>query len=72
VQAVSGRGAAVERDWRRVPLPRDVLPGETVTIQVDLRDTPQLIETIRLDLVSELRAWFEDHGSQVVEYPMRG
>jgi SAM-dependent methyltransferase len=70
LQALSNGRRELDRDWRRVALPRDVRPGETVTLAVDLRDVPASVEAIRLDLVCELRMWFADHGSQVLEHPL--
>jgi hypothetical protein len=71
LQAVSSGRLELDRDWRRVALPRDVRPGETVTIAVDLRDVPASVEAIRFDLVCELRMWFADHGSQLLEHSLR-
>ncbi|WP_291990097.1 class I SAM-dependent methyltransferase [Luteitalea sp.] len=63
VQSLDAAGAVLDRDWRRVDLPHDVLPGQSVTLCVDTSDVPSDVRAVRLDLVSELRCWFEDHQS---------
>jgi SAM-dependent methyltransferase len=65
-QLVDGHGVVLDRDWRRVDLPRDVLPGETVSLLLDVSDAPAEARAIRCDLVNELRSWFEDQGSQTL------
>jgi hypothetical protein len=47
-------GAVVERDWIRVPLPRDVDPGESVEIACEVPVT----SSVCVDLVSEHVKWF--------------
>lgn len=64
-QRLDAAGGVAERDWRRVPLPHDVLPGETVQFTVD--GLGEAAHGVRLDLVSELRTWFEDAGSLPLE-----
>jgi SAM-dependent methyltransferase len=52
-------GATVDRNWRRVPLPRDVEPGESVDVVCTLVfDAPGSL-CLRAELVSELVAWFD-------------
>lgn len=61
VQRLDAGGEVADRDWRRVTLPADVLPGGTVRVAVEgLHDADH---GVRLDLVSELRTWFADAGS---------
>lgn len=66
VQTATPDGAVIDREWRRVRLPRDVPPGDSVTVHLDLTTAPASLTTVRLDLVSELRCWFEDRGSVAV------
>jgi SAM-dependent methyltransferase len=53
-------------DWYRHDLPRDVAPGDQITVDLDL---PQLREPGRyhvvFDLVAEGLTWFADRGSAV-------
>jgi SAM-dependent methyltransferase len=64
VQVVGSDGAVIERDWRRIALPRCVHPGEAVTLDVDLDDPPEALPIrLRFDLVVEGVSWFEDLGS---------
>jgi ubiquinone/menaquinone biosynthesis C-methylase UbiE len=51
-------GHPLERDWRRAPLPRDVEPGESITVECELAFAKPGRMTIRFDLVSEGVAWF--------------
>ena len=64
VQAVDDEGAVTDREWRRVRLPHDVVPGDSVSLRLDLSDAPPSLNRVRLDLVSELRCWFEDSYSE--------
>jgi 2-polyprenyl-3-methyl-5-hydroxy-6-metoxy-1,4-benzoquinol methylase len=52
-------GATVDRNWRRVPLPRDVEPGETIEVACDLMFPEPCSLCLRVELVSEHVAWFE-------------
>ena len=51
-------GRPVERDWRRVPLPRDVEPGESIVVECELMFPEAGRLAVRFDLVSEGIAWF--------------
>jgi SAM-dependent methyltransferase len=55
----------------RFELPRDVGPGERVTLELDF---PPIAATgdfvIRLDMLKELCFWFADRGSPVIEIPL--
>lgn len=62
MQRLDATGQVADRDWRRVSLPVDVLPGDTVQVRID--GLHEVSAGVRLDLVSELRTWFEDAGSQ--------
>jgi 2-polyprenyl-3-methyl-5-hydroxy-6-metoxy-1,4-benzoquinol methylase len=52
-------GAPVDRNWRRVPLPRDVEPGESIEIACEIVFEAPARFVLRAELVSELVAWFE-------------
>lgn len=71
VQLVDTEGAVLDRDWRRVDLPNDVLPGHVVCVRVDLTDAPAFVTSVRLDLVSELRCWFDDQQSPTLTCPLQ-
>lgn len=71
VQAMGSLGAVIDRDWRRVDLPRDVRPGDVVSVRLDLRAAPPEVTAVRLDLVSELRSWFADQGSPTLTWPLQ-
>lgn len=65
--AVRG-GPAIEYDWYRASLPRDVLPGETVTVQVELPpiDQPGEYRAV-FDVVAEGVLWFAQRNSPTAE-----
>ena len=57
--------ALVDFDWWRQSLPRDVAPGETVTLQAELpvpRTAGRYL--VSVDLVIEQVAWFADFGGE--------
>ena len=51
-------GATLEQDWRRVPLPRDVEPGESIDVACELTFHEPGAACVRADLVSEHVRWF--------------
>lgn len=61
-EAANGRR---ERDWRRVRLPRDVGPGESVEVSCDLSEAQGTFALVQVYLVSELRRWFADEEPQL-------
>src|SRR5262249_53195382 len=65
---VNERREPVDWDFFRAWLPGSVAPGETVTVQARVRlpDAPGR-HLLRLDLVDEGIAWFEQSGSSVAE-----
>ncbi len=68
IQSLATDGTLIDRDWRRVPLPRCVMPGETVTIPIDLsQEVRARYGRVRLDMVAEGLYWFEHTGSVPVE-----
>lgn len=70
LQTLAADGRLLDRDWRRAELPRDILPGESATLRLDLRDAPPEARAIRIDLVSELRCWFEDLESRPLTFAL--
>lgn len=52
-----------ERDWRRARLPRDVGPGESVVVVLDLSNASPQWDRVHVALVAELRQWFADRGA---------
>jgi tRNA (mo5U34)-methyltransferase len=52
-------------------LPGDVAPGESVTVEIDLRAPDEAGEyVLEFDMVSEHLAWFEDLGSKVLGHAL--
>jgi hypothetical protein len=60
-----------DRDFLRLPLPRDVAPGEGVELraEVELPRAPGRY-AVELDLVDEGVAWFASEGSPTVRIPI--
>ncbi|HWC89726.1 MAG TPA: class I SAM-dependent methyltransferase [Pirellulales bacterium] len=58
-----GRQGHVERDFKRVALPRDIGPGESVPIEVRLADLPAGSTSVTVDLVIEGFCWFSERGN---------
>jgi hypothetical protein len=59
------RGAPVDRNWRRVPLPRDVEPGESIDVACEVLFADPGSLCLRAELVSEHVAWFESASSPI-------
>jgi tRNA (mo5U34)-methyltransferase len=59
----------VDWDYGRARLPRDVEPGDTVDLELDVRlpDTPGRY-IVEFDMVAEHVTWFEDHGSGTLRH----
>jgi hypothetical protein len=51
-------GTAVDRNWRRVPIARDVAPGESIAVECELVFETPGVERLRVELVSEHVTWF--------------
>jgi hypothetical protein len=68
VQRLAADGRVAARDWLRVPLPGSVRPGEAVLVRVEIPDRLWAAGPyqLKIDLVDELRGWFEDFGSAAV------
>jgi ubiquinone/menaquinone biosynthesis C-methylase UbiE len=73
LQAVDATGRLVDAELLRVQLATDpaatVAPGASVDVVVDLPDPPPDTQ-LRLDLVSEMVAWFSNLGSAPVPVPL--
>jgi len=68
LHAAARGGPAVDYDWYRGALPRDVLPGETVTVQVELPAIGQTGEYRAVfDVVAEGVLWFAQRNSPTAE-----
>jgi hypothetical protein len=60
-----GTRALVDFDWWRQALPRDVAPGEAVTLRAELPALPAAgTYVLHVDLVIEQVAWFADFGGE--------
>lgn len=66
LQLVDAEGRLFARDFHRVPLPRDIAPGQSVTINFDCPAPATGTWTMKFDLVAEGVTWFEAVGSEVV------
>jgi hypothetical protein len=65
VQRADAEERVVDRDWLRFPLPRTVLPGESIRLRLDIASNAvEDVPVVRLDLLSELRCWFSERGSE--------
>ena len=62
----------IDGEWQRAALPRDVGPGDTVTVQVELPalDTPGEYLLV-FDLVAEGVVWFADVNSPTARLGLR-
>ncbi len=60
----------VERDFKRLDLPRDIGPGERCEMRIDLGEFEHA-DAIKVDLVIEGIAWFEDRGSRPLSVRLR-
>jgi len=61
----------VDWDYGRAGLPRDLHPGETAEIEINLR-APQVPGRyiVEFDMVAEHVTWFEDHGSGTLRHEL--
>lgn len=59
----------VDWDYGRAHLPRDVEPGDTVDLELNVRlpETPGRY-IVEFDMVAEHVTWFEDHGSGTLRH----
>jgi SAM-dependent methyltransferase len=64
VQLLDNRGGLINRDFRRVPLSGDIYPDDLRSLDIDCPAplTPGDYQ-LKIDMVSEGLAWFEDVGS---------
>jgi hypothetical protein len=64
VQLLAHDGTVAELDDFRIPLPRPVVPGESVEVAARV-PTPKRTETrFAIDRVAEQVCWFGAHGSK--------
>jgi len=65
VQVLGARNEMVNRDYLHVDLPRDMAPADSVTLTfaVDTASLPDTAGRLKVDMVNEQIAWFEDRGS---------
>jgi hypothetical protein len=63
-------GEALDFDWLRVALPRDLDPGEEATVDVELPLLAPGSYRLVFDLVAERVCWFEQRGSSTVTVPL--
>ena len=72
VQRLDDDGGMVDRDWMRFPLPRTILPGETIHMRLDIAArTAEDVSRVRIDLLSELRCWFSEKGTEPITVDLR-
>jgi hypothetical protein len=65
-------GALVQYDDGRTQIPRDVPPGETITVPLMITAPEQPGQYIlELDVVQELITWFKDKGSTTLRLPIK-
>ncbi len=64
----SASGGRLDRDFARVPLPRDIRPGESFPVTIDAAMLVG-INQLTIDLVVEGLCWFADHGSKPLSIP---
>jgi hypothetical protein len=63
-------GRALDFDWLRVSLPRDLDPGEEATVDVELPLLEPGAYRLVFDLVAEQVCWFAERGSPTVTVPL--
>jgi hypothetical protein len=67
IQLLDERDGLINRDFRRVPLTQDIYAGDSRSLDIDC---PAPLATgnyrLKLDVVAEGLAWFEDVGSTPV------
>jgi len=70
VQLLDEAGAVAERDYLRIPLPRDVTPGETVEVEAAVPRPAGRPDRFAVDLVAEQICWFVSHGSKPLVFTL--
>jgi ubiquinone/menaquinone biosynthesis C-methylase UbiE len=62
----------IDRDFKRIPLPKDIQPGESIRLQSSgLAPATSGEYNLKLDMVSEGRTWFEPVGSPTRVVPLK-
>jgi hypothetical protein len=62
----------VVMDGQRTPLPRDIQPGEEVTLNAKIQAPNRPGDyTLRLTMVQERVAWFENYGAQPLDISVK-
>jgi SAM-dependent methyltransferase len=65
-------GPALDFDWYRQKLPRDVDPGAEITLEVELPALHEVGEyRVVFDLVAEHITWFQEFGSRPLDIPLK-
>ncbi len=63
---LNDESAEVENDYGRAELPRDLVKGDAVDVELNLKAPPEPgVYTIELDMVNEGMCWFAQKGSPV-------
>ena len=72
LHAADDAEALIDGEWQRASLPRDVAPGNVVTVQVDLPALDSAGDYLLVfDLVAEGVAWFADVNSPTTRLGLR-
>jgi ubiquinone/menaquinone biosynthesis C-methylase UbiE len=75
VQVLTAQHEMVNRDYLHVSLPRDMAPSEqmALTVEVNTAELPEAAGCLKIDMVDEQIAWFEDRGSSplVLALPLK-
>jgi ubiquinone/menaquinone biosynthesis C-methylase UbiE len=71
VQLLDWEARMIDRDFARFALPRDLAPGELVSVPIRFRaPTAPGLYQLKFDLVAEGVTWFEPGGSAVIVRPL--
>jgi hypothetical protein len=67
--AKNGKDSRATREPLRTPLPRDLAPGEEVSLQAAIEAPQQTgVFVLRLTMVQEAVTWFDDRGAQPLDF----
>ena len=72
VQVISAQHEMVNRDFLHVDLPQEMAPTDSVTLtfEVNTAALPEAAGCLKLDMVDEQIAWFEERGSTPLVLPL--